>query len=67
MRIRATIVIWFLLSTNNVQLSSHGQGFTSAMNSGAGVETRAEKREFLLAAMLWLKFLRFDGNGDLLQ
>jgi hypothetical protein len=37
------------------------------MNSGAGVETRAEKREFLLAAMLWLKFLRFDGNGDLLQ
>jgi hypothetical protein len=37
------------------------------MNSGADVGTRAEKREFLLAAMLWLEFLRFDGNGDLLQ
>jgi hypothetical protein len=37
------------------------------MNSGADIGTKAEKREFLLTAMLWLEFLRFDGNGDLLQ
>jgi hypothetical protein len=48
-------------------LVSDGQGFASAMNSGAGVGTRVEKREFLLAAMLWLEFLTFDGNGDPLQ
>jgi hypothetical protein len=41
-----------------------GQGFASAMNSGAGVGTREEKREFLLAEILWLDFPRFDGNGD---
>jgi hypothetical protein len=34
------------------------------MNSSAGIGTGAEKREFLLAALLWLKFLRFDGNND---
>jgi hypothetical protein len=44
-----------------------GQGFASAMNSGAGVGTREEKREFLLAEILWLDFPRFDGNGDPLQ
>jgi hypothetical protein len=37
------------------------------MNSCAGVETRVEKREFLLAAMLWLEFPRFDSNGNPLQ
>jgi hypothetical protein len=48
-------------------LVSDGQGFASTMNSCAGVETRVEKREFLLAVMLWLKFPRFNSNGNPLQ
>jgi hypothetical protein len=48
-------------------LVSDGQGFTSAKNSGASIETRAEKREFLLAAMLQLEFLRFNSNGNPMQ
>jgi hypothetical protein len=39
-------------------LVSEGQGFASAMHSGAGVGTRVEMSEFLLAAMLWLEFSR---------
>jgi hypothetical protein len=45
-------------------LVSEGQGFASAMNSGDGIGTGAEKREFLLATLLWLKFPRFYGNNN---
>jgi hypothetical protein len=37
------------------------------MHSDADVGTREEKREFTLAEILRLKFLRFDGTGDPLQ
>jgi hypothetical protein len=56
-----------LLIRAHDNLVSDGQGFASAMNSGPGVGTRVEKREFLLAVMLRLEFPRFDGNGDPLQ
>jgi hypothetical protein len=38
-----------LLNRVGDNLVSDGQCFTSSMNSGVGVETREEKREFLLA------------------
>jgi hypothetical protein len=50
---------------DNLVLDSHG--FASAMNSGAGVGTREEKREFLLTEILRLEFLRFNGNNGPLQ